>query len=157
MTRKSKPRPYPNFDKVQHASIRKKIDAKFLKRMRELDDCYYGTTTAWDKEGLTTKRKKDGWRDGGKAEFEGHKPATKADAFELFTKLQALLNWDYDLAKMDESAAQGHPYPDLEKRCKDKTRRSQLAKCIADTGLVIPRTLDRKTDMTRAAAAGGFQ
>lgn len=150
-----KPRPFPNLERVQHAKLRQKIDHHFLKRMRELDDCYYGTTVSFDKEGLTTKRKEDGWKHGGDTPFEGHKPAKQSEAFDLFSKLQALLNWDYDLALLAESEAQGHPYPALAERAKDKKYRKLLGKCIVDTGLTIPRTLDAKIELTKKCAERG--
>ena len=57
-------RPYPDLTGCRHAAQRAKVDPPALDLVRALEDAYYGTATAWDREGTATARAADGWRHG---------------------------------------------------------------------------------------------
>lgn len=111
-----------NFDGIQYESIRRKVDIRFNVAHDLLTEIYY-------KE----------WKIGNlNRAFQGHKPATIAEAKSLFDKLHGLIFHLHELALDERNDLDGNPYPELKesmdriRETETKTRREKIQDKIAE-------------------------
>jgi hypothetical protein len=89
-----------NYDRIAHADIRKKVEAKYTRLKAELDWCYYIF-----------------WQYGESCPFQKHDVlATKEDSFALYTELCNNVDSMMSIAVYDQNEKDGNPYPKLKTR-----------------------------------------
>ena len=98
----------PNFDRVQHASVRVKVDPKYVALQRELDEAWYGDK---DENGRSDRST------GAKAGVQGrvwHGRVITSE--EQFNRLSALIEAHRMTELVDQNIEDGTPYPDMLER-----------------------------------------
>jgi len=98
----------PNFDRVQHASVRVKVDSKYVVLQTALDTAWYG-----DKDDNGRSDRSTGAKVGVQGRMWEGVEITSEDQFN---RLSALIEAHRMAELVDQNTADGNPYPDLEER-----------------------------------------
>ncbi len=98
----------PNFDRVQHASVRVKVDPKYVALQRNLDEAWYG-----DKDESGRSDRSTGAKVGVPDRMWEGVAITSEDQFN---RLSALIEAHRMVELVEQNDADGRPYPDLSMR-----------------------------------------
>lgn len=100
----------PNYERIQHATVRAKVDPKFWRLQQGLDEAWYGDM---DENGRSNRAT------GAKAGMRGRGwHGVEIRFVDQFNRLSALIESHRMSALVDQNANDGVPYPDLEEQGK---------------------------------------
>lgn len=95
----------PNYDRVQHASVRAKVDPAYYEPQQQLDEAWYGDRAQNGRSDRAT---------GAKVGVRGRIWRGIEIVSEVqFNRLSGLIEARRVVALVDQNVADGNPYPDL--------------------------------------------